>query len=75
MKAELLERISADPEILHGNPCIKNTRIPVHLIVSLIAEGAKEEEILSDYPSLSREDISAALHYAALCTASETYPL
>ncbi len=62
---EIFERISSDPEILHGKPCIKGTRIPVYLIVSLIAEGAAIEEIIKDYPSLTSQDIQAAIKYAS----------
>jgi uncharacterized protein (DUF433 family) len=62
---EIFGRISSDPDILHGKPCIKGTRIPVYLIVTLIAEGETVENIIKDYPSLTREDMKAALHYAA----------
>ena len=59
------ERISIDPNVCHGKPCIKGTRIWVSLIVDNLAAGSNEEEILEAYPSLSREDIGAALAYAA----------
>lgn len=59
------ERISIDPKVCHGKPCIKGTRIWVSLIVDNLAAGASEEEILEAYPSLSREDIRAALAFAA----------
>lgn len=62
---ELLERISADPNILHGKPCIKGTRIPVYLILDNLSEGVSHEEILEQWPSLQPEDIQAALVYAA----------
>jgi len=58
-------RISIDPNVCHGKPCIKGTRIWVSLIVDNLAAGATEEEILEAYPSLSREDIRAALAFAA----------
>lgn len=65
---ELFQRISSDPDICHGKPCIKGTRIPVYLIVSLVAEGESVESIIQDYPSLTPEDIKAAIYYAAkLC--------
>ncbi|MCD6318003.1 DUF433 domain-containing protein [Candidatus Aerophobetes bacterium] len=59
MKKEekFLERISSDPDICHGKPCIKGTRIPVYLIVSLVSEGMSAEEIINDYSSLTVEDI------------------
>lgn len=62
------ERISIDPRVCHGKPCIKGTRIWVSLIVDNLAAGVTEEEILQAYPSLSREDIRAALAYAAEMT-------
>ena len=62
------ERISIDPKVCHGKPCIKGTRIWVSLIVDNLAAGSSEEEILEAYPSLNREDIRAALAYAAEMT-------
>ena len=59
------DRISIDPNICHGKPCIKGTRIWVSLIVDNLASGATEDEILEAYPSLRRDDIRAALAYAA----------
>lgn len=62
------ERISIDPKVCHGKPCIKGTRIWVSLIVDNLAFGSTEEEVLDAYPSLTREDIKAALAYAAEMT-------
>jgi len=62
----LLDRISVDPNICHGTPCIKGTRIPVSVILDNLAEGISYEEILKSYPALQPEDIDAALAYAAL---------
>jgi len=59
------ERISIDPNVCHGKPCIKGTRIWVSLIVDNLAAGSSEEDILKAYPSLNRDDIRAALAYAA----------
>ena len=59
------ERISIDPNICHGKPCIKGTRIWVSLIVDNLASGSTEEEIIEAYPLLTKEDIKAALAYAA----------
>lgn len=58
-------RISINPNICHGQPCIKGTRIIVSVIVSCIANGDPVEEILQAYPSLTKEDVQAALLYAA----------
>jgi uncharacterized protein (DUF433 family) len=59
------DRISINPKVCHGKPCIKGTRIWVSLIVDNLAFGSTEDEILEAYPSLSRDDIKAALAYAA----------
>ena len=70
---KIFQRISSDPDICHGKPCIKGTRIPVYLIVSLVAEGESIESIIQDYPSLTPEDIKAAIHYAARLCEYEAY--
>jgi uncharacterized protein (DUF433 family) len=72
---DLLKRISVDPRICSGKPCIRGTRIWVSLIVDNLAAGASEEEILSAYPSLAREDIRAAPKYAAELTHDRYIPL
>lgn len=59
------ERVVIDPDIHHGDPCIRGTRIPVAMIVGSLAGGMSLEEILREYPRLSEEDIRAALAYAA----------
>ena len=59
------ERISIDPKVCHGKPCIKGTRIWVSLIVDNLADGATEDEIQKAYPALTKNDIKAALAYAA----------
>jgi len=59
------ERITVDPKICHGKACIKGTRIMVSIILDNLAEGVSETEILKSYPSLSPEDIKAAISYAA----------
>ena len=61
----MLERITFQPEILGGRACVRGMRIPVSVIVGQIAHGATFEEILGDYPDLEREDVQAALEYAA----------
>ena len=57
-------RISVDPEIMHGMPCIKNTRIPVNLILELLEAGESFSEILEMYPSITKNDIQACVAYA-----------
>jgi uncharacterized protein (DUF433 family) len=59
------ERITTDPEVMGGVPCIRGMRVPVATVVSMVAEGMTPEEILEDFPYLEREDISEALRYAA----------
>lgn len=59
------DRIRVDPAIHHGDACIAGTRIPVSVIVGSVAEGDTWEQILASYPQLKREDIQAALLYAA----------
>ncbi len=71
MVEPFLDRIEVDAEKLGGKPVIKGTRIPVALILELVASGMKPEEIVKEYPELSLEDIKAALLYAARLTEKE----
>jgi uncharacterized protein (DUF433 family) len=64
----LMERITIDPEICHGKPCIRGLRYPVESLLELLSSGTTIEEILRDYEDLEREDILAALEYAARIT-------
>ncbi len=59
------ERVVIDPDVHHGDPCIKGTRIPVSVIVGSIADGMSPDEVRAAYPQLSLRDIRAALAYAA----------
>jgi len=61
----LLDRISIDPKVCFGKPCIRGTRIWVSLVLDLLANGATIEELLAEYPQLSEEDIRAAIAYGA----------
>ena len=67
----LPERIEIDPKIMLGKPVIRGTRIPVELILRKLGEGATEENLLDAYPNLKREDIRAAMTYAAAALAHE----
>ncbi len=58
-------RITIDPDICHGKPCIRGLRYPVEMILELLSAGMSVEEILADYEDLEREDILAALDFAA----------
>jgi len=69
---QLLQRISIDPAICGGKPCIRGHRIWVSLIVDLLASGMSVEEILEEYPQLAVEDIRACLAYASEMTRERT---
>jgi uncharacterized protein (DUF433 family) len=58
-------QIAIDSEVMHGKPVIKGTRIPVYIVLNLLAGGLKSEEVLREYPDLTNEDILACLEYAA----------
>ncbi|ACY47198.1 DUF433 domain-containing protein [Rhodothermus marinus] len=71
-KPEVLwTRIEVNPRIMLGKPVIRGTRIPVELILRKLSEGATEEMLLEAYPHLTREDIRAALAFAAALLANE----
>ena len=61
----LLSRISIDPNVCFGKPCIRGARIWVSLLLDLLASGMSMEEVLADYPHLERDDILAAIAYGA----------
>lgn len=71
----MFDRISIDPKICHGRACIKGTRIPVHQIVSMLANGDTTDSLLNAYPTITREDIRACLEYAALLAEEEISPI
>jgi len=66
------ERIEINPEVMLGKPVIRGTRITVELILRKLSEGATEADLLEGYPRLTRQDIQAALAYAASSLAHET---
>jgi uncharacterized protein (DUF433 family) len=65
------DRISIDPRVMLGKPVIRGTRIPVELLLRKLSEGASEADLLDAYPGLTREDIQAALAFAADTLAHE----
>ncbi|HHT9113908.1 MAG: DUF433 domain-containing protein [Planctomycetes bacterium] len=69
------KRISIDTKVCHGQACIKGTRIPVHQIIRMLANGDTIEELIEEYPSISREDILACLDYAASLAEEELTPI
>jgi uncharacterized protein (DUF433 family) len=60
-----LARITTDPDICHGKPCIRGLRYPVTMLLELLASGMSQAEILDDYPDLESDDLLACLEYAA----------
>jgi uncharacterized protein (DUF433 family) len=64
MENSLLRRITIDPKVMAGKPVIRGTRVPVDLIIHRVALGERAEEILEDYPGVTKQDIKAALEYA-----------
>ncbi|MGC9335882.1 MAG: DUF433 domain-containing protein [Anaerolineae bacterium] len=68
----LTDRIEINPDVMLGKPVIRGTRIPVELILRKLGEGATHADLLDAYPRLTREDIHAALAYAADSLAHET---
>ena len=64
MTVDWKSRIASYPEILKGKPCIKNTRIPVSLVLGYLAAGTSVDNILAEFPDLVAEDVAACLDYA-----------
>lgn len=71
----MLDRITFNPLMMGGRACIRGMRIPVSLVVNLVANGMTTAEILDEYPSLEAEDIQQALQYAARLAADEVHSL
>ena len=68
---KLLKRVTSDPEICSGKPCIKGTRIPVHIVLGLLAAGEDMPGIKRAYPNIKDEDIKACLLYASILADEE----
>ncbi|WP_209332978.1 DUF433 domain-containing protein [Lunatimonas salinarum] len=62
----LLSRITVDPHICHGKPCIRGMRWPVEVVIDMLGSGMGVEEIVEDHPELEKEDVLACLQYAKL---------
>ncbi|MCG3205381.1 MAG: hypothetical protein KCHDKBKB_02101 [Elusimicrobia bacterium] len=75
MDKKLLERITVDPNIQHGKPCIRGTRTPIHVILEAMALGTSIDEIKREYPPLSDDDIHAVLLFAAVLSNEQEYRL
>jgi uncharacterized protein (DUF433 family) len=61
----LLSRITIDPSVCHGKPCVRGLRYPVETLLELLSSGMTHDEILADYPDLERDDLLAVLAFAA----------
>jgi uncharacterized protein (DUF433 family) len=68
-------RITVDPTVMDGQPCIRGLRFPVVTVLRMVAGGMTVEEILAEHPDLEAEDVPAALNYAAEALAERYYPL
>jgi uncharacterized protein (DUF433 family) len=73
--AMAFERITTDPEVLGGVPCIRGLRVPVATVVGMVADGMTVQEILAGFPYLEPDDIAAALRYAAEAVRERELPL
>ncbi len=71
----MYNRINIDPNICHGQACIKDTRIPVYQIIRMLANGDTIEDLLKEYPSLNRKDILACLEYTASLAEEQITPI
>jgi len=69
------ERITVDPSVCHGKACIKGTRVMASIILDNLAAGISSEEILQSYPSITNEDIQAAISYAAELARERVIPI
>ncbi|MCK5271482.1 MAG: DUF433 domain-containing protein [Sedimentisphaerales bacterium] len=69
------KRITVDPNVCHGQACVKGTRIPVHQIIHMLANGDSVKDILKEYPSLENDDIFACLDYAATLAEEQITPI
>jgi uncharacterized protein (DUF433 family) len=75
IEANLLERITVNPAICSGKPCIKGTRIHIAILLDALAEGLTPEQVIDHYPQLTIDDIHAALAYAAGLARENTWKL
>lgn len=76
VEEDLLERIVVNPKVMGGKPIVKGTRITVGQVLKLLAQGLSNQEILRDYPHLSKEDILAVLLYTAkIASEEEIFPM
>ncbi len=70
---QMFRRITFDPQLMGGQACVRGMRIPVSLILNLVANGMTNKQILREYPDLEPEDIAECLHYAAWLAREELH--
>ena len=75
MTSKLLARITIDPEICHGKPCVRGMRWPVEVILDMMLSEMSFKEILEDHPELEKEDLLASLEYAKLLVSGKSINL
>ena len=68
-------RITSDPKVCGGQPALRGTRVPVHVVLGFLAAGDSVDDVLREYPQLTRADIRAALDYAARLAREENEPV
>lgn len=73
--ADLVQRITVDPNVCGGKPCVRGTRIYIAIILDGLAEGLSPEQVMDHYPQLTLDDIRAALAYAAALAQENTWKL
>lgn len=71
----MFKRISIEPDVCHGQACIKGTRIPVHQIVQMLGNGDTIEDLSESYPTIDKEDIMECLRYAAYLAEEQVTPI
>ena len=71
----LNQLITVDPKVMGGRPCIRDTRIPVSLVIKLLAKGLNNNQISDDYPEITEEDITACLEYAVWSVSESSLPV
>ncbi len=69
--SDIAKRIASDSAVCSGKPCIRGTRIPVHVVLDLLAAGESYEGVLEAYPTIEREDVLACISYAAALAEEE----
>jgi uncharacterized protein (DUF433 family) len=75
MAADLLNLVVSDPDVAHGQAVLRGTRVPVSVILDCLADGMTVDEILAEYPSVTRDGVRAAAAYGAMLARDELIPI